>query len=293
MRSQWLIVLFTVVSLPGWGQRLSGKIINELTAKPVPYVLVTSPDRKMGIRTDTAGYFRPPVNFDTLLLSAPGYQSATLVLTEVDSLVVHLAEKPLEVQGIAMSGSKRPRLEMAGTRRKRPQGIYMNCDSTSFSEMALYIPNPEQKQAILHKVYYYVPRKGKQRAPFRVRIYANTNGAPGRDLLEESVIVRPRWWGRWKEIQVGRYNVPLPGDGLFVSIEWLGRESSYVDRIKMTDGSVRTSKCYGQALGMIKAPEEPRGWARSNGGNWFRWTLSPNDQVYNPMIRVEWLRYSQ
>ncbi len=285
------LFLLLGTSYTGWGQSMHGKVLNILTDKPIAYVIITNIDRRIAVRSDQNGIFYFPETSDTLRFAAPGFQTTQIVRSQLDTMVIRMAENPLVVENISSGGTRRPTLEQAGTRRKRPQGRFMHCDSTSFSEMALFIPNSDQRRAILHKVYYYVPWGGKQRSPFRVRIYENNNGKPGKDLLDESVVIRPKWWKRWKEARVGPYNISLPKDGFFVSMEWLREEGNYTDRAKMKDGSIRTKQCFGQILGMADEPKEPRGWTRSNGGTWFRWEWPQLYKVYNPMIRVEWLRY--
>lgn len=286
-----LLLLLIGISQSGWCQSIRGKVLNALTDDPIAYVLITDIDCKIAVQSDLDGVFYFPAAVDTLRFAAPGFQTTQVSRAELDSMVIRLAEIPLVVVGVPSGGIGRPILEKAGTRRKRPQGRFLHCDSTSFSEMALFIPNLDQRQAILHKVSYYVPWGGNQRSPFRVRIYENDEGKPGKDLLDESVVIRPKWWKRWKEARIGLYNITLPKEGFFVSMEWLRDEGAYTDRMKMKDGSTRSKQCFGQILGMADEPKEYRGWTRSNGGAWFRWEWPQLDKYYNPMIRVEWLRY--
>ena len=283
-------------TLTAWSQTASitGKVVNALTDEPVPYVIVTDASRKLGIRTDTSGIFQFPHLVDTLVLSAPGYRTARIPTSEIDSLAIRLEENSLVMQSIPFPMNRPPVTVQAGALRKHSQGQITNCDSTSQHEYALYVPNDDKQRAVLNKVSFYVLRAGRQRAPFRIRIYQNQNEKPGNDLLDESVIVYPKWWNRWKETKVGRYNIVVPREGFFVAMEWLNvPESRYTDRMKMSDGTLRASPCYGQVLGLTDEFKNCRWWSRSNGGAWFQMDCgaTPDKKLYNPMIRVEWLRY--
>ncbi|MPR34635.1 carboxypeptidase-like regulatory domain-containing protein [Salmonirosea aquatica] len=290
-------ILFCWLSgtLTAWSQTsVTGKVVNALTDEPVPYVIVTDASRKLGVRTDTSGLFRYPHPVDMLVLSAPGYKTTRVGTSDIDSLAIRLEENLLIMQDIPFSMNRPPTMVRAGTLRKHSQGRITLCDSTSQIEHALYVPNDEKQTAVLSKVSFYVLGAGRPRTPFRIRIYQNQNGKPGSDLLDESVIVHPKWWKRWKEIKVGRYNIVVPREGFFVAMEWLNTpESRYTDRMKMTDGTLRTSECFGQVLGLTDEFKNCRWWSRTNGGAWFQMNCGAASakKIYNPMIRVEWLRY--
>ncbi|MBU1822877.1 MAG: carboxypeptidase-like regulatory domain-containing protein [Bacteroidetes bacterium] len=289
-----LMIFIVAMPLTGNAQVVRGWVVNALTDLPVPNVLVSDTQRHLAVRTDTAGRFLYPALVDTLLFSAPGFLPFRLGLTGTDSLVVRLAESPLIIQNITFDARRPPVPVLTGALNKRFQGLYASCDSTSFHELALFIPTKEVHRAILSKIYYYVPWRGKQRASFRVRIYQHSEGRPGRDLLDESVVVNPKWWQRWKEVRVGPYNIPVPNEGFFVSMEWLnGPDSRYVDSMTMNDGSKKTNTCFGPVLGLTDEFEECHTWTRSNGGEWERFPCkaSASEKALNAMIRIEWLQY--
>lgn len=279
--------------LSAWSQTtITGKVVNALTDEPVAYVIVTDAGRKVGIRTDTSGLFRFPTPVDTLLLSAPGYKTTRVVTS--DSLEIRLEENLLLMQNIPFPMNRPPVTVQTGALRKHAKGRISDCNLTSQSEYALYVPNDEKQLAILNKVSFYVLRAGQPRTPFRIRIYQNQNGKPGGDLLDESVIVYPKWWKRWKEVKVGQYNIVVPREGFFVAMEWLNSpEIHYTDRMQMTDGTLRTSECYGPVLGLTDEFKNCRWWSRSNGATWFQMNCGAASvrKIYNPMIRVEWLQY--
>jgi len=291
-----VILYWLSATLTAWSQTstITGKVVNALTNEPVPYVIVTDAERKLGIRTDTSGIFRFPILKDTLILSAPGFKTTRIGTSDVDTLEIRLEENLLIMQEIAFPMNRPPTTIRAGALRKHSKSQISICDSTLQSEYALYIPNDEKHTAVLSKVLFYVLRAGQQRTPFRIRIYQNQNGKPGNDLLDESVVVHPKWWKRWKEVKVGQHNIVVPREGFFVAMEWLNSpENSYPDHTKMSDGTLRTSECYGQVLGLTDEFKNCRWWSRANGGAWLQMNCgaaSPKKN-YNPMIRVEWLKY--
>jgi hypothetical protein len=289
-----LMIFAVAMPLTGSAQVVRGRVVNALTDLPVPYVLVSDAARHLAIRTDSAGLFVFPAKVDTLLFSSPGFLPLRLGLTDIDTLRVRLVESPLIIQNISLNARRPPVPVLAGALNKRLQGQYVPCDSTSYCELALFIPTEKARRAILSKIYYYVPWRDRQRASFRVRIYQNSAGRPGGDLLDESLVANPKWWQRWKEIRISSYNIPVPREGFYVSLEWLnGPDSRYVDKMTMSDGSQKTDTCFGPVLGLTDEFEECRTWTRRNDGEWERFPCkaSASDNVLNAMVRVEWLQY--
>lgn len=265
-------------------------MVNYITGTPVAYALVTNGTRTAGIYTDTSGLFRWSGTSEGLLISAPGYQPLRLEKYSPDSVLkVSLVEKPLVLEEMPAPTARRPQVVQKGAWRKRPSGYFSSCQAEQPREVALYIPNEKSEEGVLRKISFYVSSKGQQRAPVRVRIYKNANGAPGEDLLDESVVVTPgRPWYRWKDVIIGRYNVPVPKEGLFVALEWLHSADSTYESANGTG-----TRCFGQVLGTTNEFDTCRGWYRTNGGTWSQEPCQAGaaGQTTSPMIRVEWLSY--
>ncbi|GAB3176372.1 hypothetical protein GCM10027291_38020 [Telluribacter humicola] len=273
-----------------FGQSVQGRVVNYITGAPVAYALVTNDTRNTGIYTDTSGLFRWPGSSDGLLISAPGYQTLQIEKLNSDTaLTVSLVEKPLALDQIPASASSKPHVVQKGAWRKRPSGYLSSCEASQPREVALYVPNEKSEAGVLRKISFYVSSKGKQRAPIRVRVYKNNNGMPGEDLLDENVVVMPgRPWYRWKDVIIGRYNLPVPKEGFFVALEWLHSENSPYEGVDSTG-----TKCFGQILGTTNEFDTCRGWYRTNGGSWSQESCKAGEtgKTASPMIRVEWLSY--
>ncbi|WP_247232794.1 carboxypeptidase-like regulatory domain-containing protein [Telluribacter sp. SYSU D00476] len=283
----WLCCLVVGTTL---GQSVQGRVVNYITGSPVAYALVTNTTRTTGLYTDTSGLFRWSGTLEGLLVSAPGYQTLRIDNYNPDSVLkVSLVEKPLVLEQMPSTANKRPQMVQKGAWRKRPSGYFSSCQAEQPREVALYIPNEKNEEGVLRKVSFYVSSKGKQRAPVRVRVYKNAGGIPGDDLLDESVVLTPgRPWYRWKDVIIGRYNIPVPKEGLFVGLEWLHSADSTYESLNGTG-----TRCFGQILGVTDEFDRCRGWYRTNGGSWGQEPCKAGEtsKTASPMIRVEWLSY--
>ncbi|GAB2766643.1 hypothetical protein GCM10027275_05730 [Rhabdobacter roseus] len=293
-------VLGLVGVLWGWSassamaQELRARVVDALTLSPIPYALVTDSPRRVGTHTNGQGWFWLASRPDTLHVSAPGYLPKEIIAFSTDSLEIQLSEKPLVLQTLSWAQDQKPTLELLGALRKRAVGYFFSCDSSSLDEMALLVPNPRKSQGVIKKASFYVARRGRPRTAFRVRLYQNKDGRPGDDILQESVIVRSRRWGRWKEVPLGRYNVPIPEDGFFISMEWLATaEGTFTERTHLHGGRVEENACRGPVLGTTDEFDECRWWYRTNGRTWHQWNCEVENlkKMQNPMIRLELLRY--
>ncbi|TDB63365.1 hypothetical protein [Arundinibacter roseus] len=294
MKRASLLVLLLGIYVPLFGQSLHVTVLNALTDEPVPYVLISEPSHQNAAHTRALGTAQLPVRPDTIFVSAPGYLPTEIATNGRDSVLVKLEEKPLVVQEIGFTGRKRPQVVRTGTRHKRSQGRLTLCDSPDAFQFALFIPTPEKQRGILHKVFFYLEKEGKPRTPVRIRIYQNNDGKPGADLLDESVVITPKRWKRWKEVSMGKYNIPLPVNGFFVAMDWIySSESVYQQTMRFKGGKTETSRCVGAVPGLTTEEDQCLTWVRDNGGAWMPWVCrwQGGTNSYNAMIRAEWLLY--
>ncbi|MEP5131399.1 carboxypeptidase-like regulatory domain-containing protein, partial [Nonlabens ulvanivorans] len=102
-----LIFLFPIIS---FGQIISGKIIDRISAEPIPYANILIKDSYSGTVSNEDGEFEISVvkstNEFTLVISVIGYKTAQIELskdTHYPSLIIELEEKVFELDEVVIS----------------------------------------------------------------------------------------------------------------------------------------------------------------------------------------------
>ncbi|WP_164851276.1 carboxypeptidase-like regulatory domain-containing protein [Larkinella soli] len=270
---------------------ITGVIISEADHRPVPYALITETRHRFGTYADAEGRFSAhiPSEADTLLIACIGYQTRLIPVADLTGATVwQLRPNPTQLPEVLVRGTK-PKLFTTGAIRKRSPIVWGNCSGRNI-EFALHLRNPDHLRGYLHQVRYLVARGGVPTAPFRVRVYACTEGAPGEDLLPESVVTAARRGNSWCEIDLSRYGIRFPEEGLFVAMEWLPtHEARY--RFSLSagpSGPLRVVReCFGQYLAFSRDLRPASYWERINGGIWRRHTpFSRTGQGEHPVIQA-------
>jgi len=281
---------------------LTGQVFDSDTQEPLPYCAIELKKKYKGTIADYNGKFKILLNeieqIDTLLISSLGYAFKEIPFAEItnlDSLIIQLPVKQIVFRPVTIVNSKYKELSVGETGKKSQGEMYVD---TNGQQTALYIDNQNQQQGKIEKLTYYLSHKGNINAPFRVHIYAvdDNNGGPGKDLLEQFVIAKPRIDKGWYELDILAFDINIPENGFYVAMEGVFPDNpeSIVD-LKVIDKKkkrgLRKKKAnfikilsYGQRLGFKKAKKNLT-WHYSLSGNWFQLER----QSFNVMIGAELL----
>lgn len=253
---------------------IKGQVRVEGTGQPVSYALITEPQHRFGTYADVQGQFtaRIPAEVDTLLISCVGFENRLLPLARLSDTTVYQLHPKSNVLAEVVVRGRKPRLATVGAVRKRSPIVWGNCSGRNI-EFALYVRNANGIRGYLQRVSYLIARGGVPTAPFRVRVYANTDGEPGEDMLPQSVVTSARRGNTWCEIDLSRYQIAFPKEGLFIAMEWLPTDEArykFATSFKMPDGQKNVRECFGQYLAFNRELRPATYWERINGGTWRR-----------------------
>lgn len=260
--------------------------------QPVSYALISEPQHRFGTYADANGHFtaRIPAGIDTLLISCVGFESLQIPLIALTDSAVFRLQPKSNILAEVIVRSRKPRLTTVGATRKRAPIVWGNCSGRNI-EFALYIRNSKGIRGYLQQVSYLIARGGVPTAPFRVRVYANTGGEPGEDLLPQSVVTAARRGNTWCEIDVSHYQIRFPKEGLFIAMEWLPTNEDryqFTTSATMPDGQKNTRECFGQYLAFNRELRPATYWERINGGTWRRNApLSRVGLTEHPVIKAK------
>jgi len=258
---------------------LRGKVIDKQTNQPIIYSTIELKALKTGAYTDSIGNFSIKFknSMDTLEFNALGYAMQKYCIKDlIDSKnIIELNPHIFELEEVVVVPHKVKSIRLGITSRKPWKFQIANVFGGQYGT---YIKNEYEKTGHVKAVSFYIAKIGHPNAPFRIRIYAKDklNNCPGKDLLIENVIVSNNKGEGWFTVDVSKYNVNFPLDGIYVMMEWIYSGDQYYytyeHEIKTKDGKVenRSYHVYGLSLGNVwKQPDEGY-WCKGLGDKWNR-----------------------
>ncbi len=224
MRNHLLVLLLYLPAFCFSQTNINAVICNRAKA-PLPYVNIVSLNHQTGTVTDANGMFelnKLGAN-DTLKISAIGYISKLLPvknLTPGDTLFL---EKRVHELNTVTIRDYRQNVQLGF------EG-YPNNASFNFTpggEVGLYIENTRKQEALIRSVSFRIKTK-QACSSIRVRLMNVDikNRLPGEDLLTENVIIGPADLKKDNRVDIEKYHLLLPNEGVFVVLEWVSAEGN-------------------------------------------------------------------
>lgn len=280
----WLSLLNT------HAQTISGQVLALPDSTPVPFATLTNQTRQWGQNATEDGTFtlnQLKVN-DTLVVSSIGYYEIRMPYIKLhDNAKLYLTIRPIQLSEVQIRKKGRSKNIWLGSKENASFASVGSLSSQNLQQVALFIPSPNQFEGYITKVGYWVASLGKARTPFRVRIYKNEGGKPGKDLLTQSLVVRAKRSNAWRDIDVSEFEISFPSDGFFVAMEWLViPDKRYWFTVKRPNGP--TEERFGQSIGTTFELGSGLGKIQNNGGGWQDWKdyFKNNDSI-RPMFRAQ------
>lgn len=263
---------------------LTGQIFDEESGRKIPYSTIEIKGKNKGVVSNYEAAFRLNIQQagpgDTLLVSSVGYQKKEIAFKDValeDSLRVFLAIKVYTVPPLIVSGNTFESRSVGVKARKSQGEMYLD---THGQQTAFFIENVDTLEGKIEKLRYFLSEKGNTHAPFRVHVYLkdSVTGAPGKDLIDNFLVVKPDIISGWYEVDVFEHDIDIPKDGFYVAFEGvfpddpeyiLRNRAGSIEGIKKKKDVIIRMLSYGQRVGFRKSRQNLT-WHYSLSGNWFQ-----------------------
>ena len=283
-----IIVACILWSMPQlYGQSIT---IIDNEKNPVPFASVLCERMQIGGYADEKGLFQLPPNIivgDTLLISSIGYKKHITPYNGEKEIILQSLTTNLSQVVISPKGNE----ITLGAKKKQSHFVASVNHPKQRSEIGLLLNNKREKAGKVISVSFYINGLNKPRTPFRIRIYSVTDDKPDKDLLLENIVVKGERKGGWLEINIEKYNVPFPEDGIVVSMESLYgfKKTSFYSTKNITTGKIETE--YGQSLGLTDEFETAIAYQRNLNGTWAPFSVkfpsNISSAVFYPMIQIK------
>lgn len=256
-------LLACIVCASGFSQT---KVISSETTYPVSYATISFGDGQ-GIFADDEGYFyftkKLYPDVDSLYISALGFKDKTIAAINLkDTIYLDTETDALDEVVIRANLDRKFKEE---TMEAYLDDDYYKCWlPTIESEIAVFFPNEDDKLKKITSILFPITLESKDwnkrkrsnadkrsfSTLFKVTFFANEKGFPGHPLTYENIVFRATEKnGDEFQLDVSEYNLMIPDNGFFVSLQVLG----YTDK----SGKLLPNKKYKEIKtkdGVVKIP---------------------------------------
>lgn len=288
--SSIMAIVWMLVPILGFGQKIhfKGVVLDSLTRAPVPYATVEFLGQG-GAVCDSSGrfaYIGEEADLKgSVVIRNLGYFVQSMggeELLKMDTIL--LRNQPVILPEVQVITALTRRSTELGTKGNRNDASYgMN----AWMQVGLAMDNPGHEIGFIRSVWFFIPKSGKYRAPFRVRLYErDADGKPGRDLLRADLILRAEREG-WVKADLEGQHILVPGHGFVAAMEWINSGDRYRYEVEIRG---EKKSFYGQELGSVLQQDTPNTWIRLIGKDWILDDRSPGNGTFgfrNALIKAE------
>lgn len=274
--------------------QISGRVVNEETGEGVAFATISlSPTD--GLYTDLTGGFSLENESigNSIIVSCVGFKMDT-ILVQTKELKISLLPKTLALAPIVISDGKIKSTRVGAPKKRKGNVTFWALPG---SQWALFVPAEAGKSGSLMTMIHYQLDKGHLSSSeaansfFRIHLYENNAGFPGRDLLGNMIVHPDRITG-WQSIDISKFHLMFPKNGLFISMEWLpNAPSSNYEYSKIGSKEKFTGTQYGFKLnGHEPSNSELKTfyYNPSEGkAKWFGGKKFPNGKFYIPCLALD------
>ena len=261
--------------------QIKGIVLNE-SNKPIPYVNIWVENENSGTTSEENGSFSINVvdQNKVLIFSALGFETKKVKVAGAEKVV--LKEIAFELNEVVINKNKKELTRLIGDSKstsaihisRRAPWIYAKL----FKYEIDYIKTPFIKEVI---IYTYSKIK---KASFKLRIYkVKEDGFPGEDFIREDIVVFVKKGTKKNTVELSKYNLNIPKEGIFVAFEWMLIENNKIEFIYKNRELKKTYKDFDYAPSLVfNYKDRDLTFTYSNG----RWNKRPKiDFELNKSVR--------
>jgi hypothetical protein len=279
----WLLMLLMSLYVSA---QTKGVVVDE-SGKPIPYVNIWVENENIGTTSEVDGGFSLEIKEEKILVfSVLGFQtrrasstiSENVILTQqLFQLNEVLIEKPKNSKTVIIGNSKK--INFSYWSGKKPWIFAKKFDNKFIEDDLQFI-----KKAIIYT-------KSKiANASFKLRIFSvDESGFPKEDVLPSDIIVYVKKGKYTNEIDLQKYHLRIPDEGIFVAFEWLILESNKFEYKDNENGNNQ----YTYEPAIIVNPVEREMTYKYINAKWIKSEKSPKfeipflaDKIIEPAINL-------
>jgi hypothetical protein len=270
-----------LISLSSLAQ-VKGIVVDKFD-KPIPYVNISVENENIWTSAEENGIFAINVTQDkNLIFSALGYEKRIIKASASEKVV--LMESALKLEEVVVEKRKETlEIEIGKSNNDNTTLISGNrgwLNAKYFPYESSYTKTKFIKKAIV------ITKSTVKNAIFKLRVFSKgENGVPDIDLIEEDIIVIVKKGKQKNKIDLSKYNLVIPKEGIFIAFESLMIEKNKYDFNYTMQGNDKkiTEKYYAPDIACSFTDEENT-YHMANG-KWVKMNKWHNNETEGSLLK--------
>ncbi len=209
------------------GSVVNGFVYSKSTGEPLEFANVFFKKNNIGTYTNKYGFFELSNSnlIDTLIISYIGHHDLYIVFAKFGAFsdTLFLENRDILLPEVIITNKD---FNLSNSR----QIGYVNSKKINFIssgsgvQFAVLISNPNKvKYSIIKGVSFLVKNKSLWPLVVKIHLYKNLNNSPGEELTKSEIVEFIYSNPTLKySVDLNKFNILLPADGLYLGIEWVG-----------------------------------------------------------------------
>lgn len=202
-------------------------LLDSITMQPIPYANIVCLDSLNGSYTNSEGVFTKP-KYGVASISCVGYYTKKITFNG-DNDTVLLAPKIYSLKEIVVVSSNNEKEIIEGYANKKSD---FSLSYSSGREVAVLIDNKKNQESLIKKVFLKIDVRRIVRkttninytSVFKINIYSVKDKINIGECIASIILKSDRLTSK-NFFDISDLNLSFPKDGLFVGIEWVGKEN--------------------------------------------------------------------
>lgn len=288
MKENRVIWIFLILTQFAFSQ-IRGVVKDSISGEPIPYVNIWVENETIGTTSETNGSFSLDIKEEKLLVfSALGYESKK---SSSKNEIILLKPKVFELNEVVVTLPKKTKEIEIGEAHK--VHISQLSGNKPWIYAKLFNYDIKYKETPFIKKIVFYSNSDIKGAKIKIRIFGFNDSIPTDDLIDEDIIVTVKGGMKKHTIDVSKYSIELPKNGVVIGLEWLIiEENKYFFTYKETKTKEKVSlENYAPSL-VINHSTEEIAFTYSKG-KWYKnkrhasnFKKDWNDKVNTPAINL-------
>ncbi len=261
--------------------QIKGVVVDE-NNKPIPYVNIWIENENIGTTSEEDGSFKIDLKDENknLVFSAIGYKKEVSKFKEK----IVLEKQVYKLEDVVIQTPKQTKEIEIGDSKKIHHSHLSGSLPWIYAKFFAY--KEEYKETPFLKTIIVFTKSAINKATFKIHLYTiGEDGKPASDILDEDIIVTVKSGLKENRIDISKYKVKIPKEGICIGYEWMIIENNkYEFEYKDLENRKNTYITY--APNVICNDVEVDNTFHFSGGKWFKRAFDPNKKINEPAINL-------